>query len=465
MLHNISEVLSDTHGERYGAILYYFIPEIITAFLLYSLPGLLDSYFIGHLKSTTMYNALGTANTLLHWLLKLAEGISVGTVIVAGRLNGMQYFTQVGKSLRDAFWLTIIIGLSLALFLYTGAYWIYDWYGVPVEIMPYGIPFLRVRAISIFLAFIFAALVGFLRGIKNTFVPMVIYSIGSILFVICDYLLIPGNWGFPTLGLQGSAIASLIQYSIMVLLAFGYVVFYKENRKYSIQLFRGIFHLQYAWELIVLSLPVMLDKALFAGAYMWLCKMMWSIDTQVAPATFNAIKDIERFSFLPAVALAQVITFLVSNDLGAHNWRAIKVNIKKVLLIAAICVAITLGFVTTHIDWALSFFDKTGTFTPFAATVFPYLSLFVFFDLVQLILSGALRGAGDVRTVMLVRFLVICLYFIPVSYWIAHIPMESKAFKFMLIYGSFYIGNALMSVVYVVRFKGHAWKKSLPEGN
>jgi len=30
--------------------------------------------------------------------------------------------------------------------------------------------------------------------------------------------------------------------------------------------------------------------------------------------------------------------------------------------------------------------------------------------------------------------------------------------KFILLYGSFYIGNGLMSIVYIQRFRGHDWK-------
>ena len=71
--------------------------------------------------------------------------------------------------------------------------------------------------------------------------------------------------------------------------------------------------------------------------------------------------------------------------------------------------------------------------------------------MIQLVLSGALRGAGDVRTVMIVR-MVICLgYFVPGSYLLVYyLPIENEVPEFVLVYGSFYAGNALMSIIYIL---------------
>lgn len=92
-----------THGESFNRIMRYFIPEIITAFLLYSLPVLLDVYFIGHLKSTAAYGALSGTNTLFHFFTKIAEAISVGTLVAVGNHNGRSEYKDVGRVLRDSF--------------------------------------------------------------------------------------------------------------------------------------------------------------------------------------------------------------------------------------------------------------------------------------------------------------------------------------------------------------------------
>src|ERR1700738_1512215 len=98
----ITQIIHDQEGESYWRIIRYFIPEFITAFLLYSLPYLLDAYFIGSLQSTTTYATVGLTGTLIHLLIKVSEGVLVGTIVLCGNFNGMGDFKDVGRSLRDA---------------------------------------------------------------------------------------------------------------------------------------------------------------------------------------------------------------------------------------------------------------------------------------------------------------------------------------------------------------------------
>jgi len=91
------------NGEGYGTIVRYFLPEFVTALALYSLLYLLDAWFIAHLKSTSMYATLGVTNTLLHFIVKIAEGLSVGTIVLTGIHNGAGRLEQAGRSFIDAF--------------------------------------------------------------------------------------------------------------------------------------------------------------------------------------------------------------------------------------------------------------------------------------------------------------------------------------------------------------------------
>ncbi len=453
----ISGITDTEHGEGYKNIFRYFGPEFITAFLLYSLPFWLDAYFVGSLKSTTTYATLGVTNNLLHFFVKIAEAISVGTVVLCGKFNGMKDYKDVGRSVRDAFWVTCIVGLIFSVFLYFGAYWIYYFYGVPQKMIIRGIPFLRLRALSVLFTFISLAFIGFMRGIKNTKTPMHIFVAGIITFVFFDYALIFGKFGLPEMGFMGSALASLIQYGVMLVLALGYVFLHKENYKYGIQLFSVFTDVSYAWRLIRLSIPVTFDKATMAMAYVWLTKMMCTMGKSGA-AAFCVVKDMERFALLPAIAFAQVITLLVSNDYGIHNWTGIKSNIKKIVFLSSIMVFAILFAFSLNPKPIIQLFDKKGKFTHLASYAFPFLSVLVFFDLLQLILAGALRGAGNVRIVMLVRIAICFGYFVPVSYMLSQMNMQNLELKFLLIYGSFYIGNALMSLAYIHRFRGERWK-------
>jgi MATE family multidrug resistance protein len=453
----IAGIKDDAHGEKYLTILRYFLPECITTILLYSVPMLMNAYFIGSLKSTPAYAALGVTSALSHFLTKVSDGFSVGTVIMVGKANGLGNKEDVGRTMRNAFWTTAALGSVIALAIYLYAESICRWFGSPEEVVDLSLPYLRLYAISVFFLFIFQAFMGFLRGIKNTRIPMLIYCFGAVVSVLVSWLLIGGNWGFPALGFYGSAIAMVLQHVAMFLAALIYLMLHTEYRAYKINLFKCMWSLSYVRQLFMLSWPVVIDKATLAAAYIWLVKMFAPMGTG-GVATYNIIKDMERFALAPAVAFATIITFLVSNNMGARDWVGIKSNIKKTVFLATFFVFCVLLIFSVFAESIIRIFDKKGDFTALASAAFPLLSVLVFFDLLQIILSSALRGAGNVKTVMITRLVVIGAFFVPVSYWLSGMPIENDLLKFMLIFGSFYIGNGLMNVVYINRFRSDAWK-------
>jgi Na+-driven multidrug efflux pump len=276
--------------------------------------------------------------------------------------------------------------------------------------------------------------------------------------LVLDYALIFGRFGLPEMGLQGSAVASVVQHFSMTVAVLLYILFSQESRKYAFDLLTVFRSRAYTAELIRLSWPVFLDKTILAAAYIWLLKMIAPMGSCIV-ATFCVIKDMERVALAPALAFASVITFLVSNDYGRKNWQSIKSNIKKTVFLGSFCVMGILFIFSLMPEFVIGIFDKKGEFVSLAARAFPILSMLAFFDLLQVILSGALRGAANVKTVMMVRLIVCGGIFVPLSYCLTFLPIEDQVLKFIVIYGSFYMCNGIMSFIYINRFRSDEWKK------
>lgn len=452
-------LLESPSGESYGKILQYFFPEFITAIVLYSLPYLVDSIWIAQLGSTAKYATLGAINTWMHFLVKVAEGLSIGTVVLTGINNGKEQYEKAGRVLVSAFWMTIFIGLCVSLVVYFFGYGLFLWYNVEPEVYALGLPFLKIRAFGVFFSFLYFAFVGFLRGIKNTVTPMIIFIVGVSLFLCADYALIFGKWGFPALGLQGSGIATVLQYATMCLLSALYILYSSRCRKYNVRLLCGEARWQHMKQLFRLSWPVMVDKGIFAAAFIWLGRCIASTGDTTTLASFAAIKDVERLAILPSVALAQVTTALVSNAWAKEDKAGIDTTVKRVLSISFLTTLIVVIFCVINAKYIFNIFDKNGEFSAFSARAFPIISILIFFDLLQLILASALRGSGDVRMVMWTR-LTICLgFFAPVSYFFSVTPMGIPLLRFVLIFSSLYLGTAIMGIVYVRHFFGATWKQ------
>lgn len=455
----IAGITDSLSGESYSRIAGYFLPELVTAFLLSSILSWIDASFIGYLESTSMCATQGVMTTFVHFLTKIAEGLAVGTVVLCGQYNGMERYRDVGKTAMSALVITLFVGGIISLLLYFGAYPINLFFKTSPFMVKLGVRFLRLRAIGIFFSFVYFALIGFLRGIKRPGLSMKFFLLGGVVFVFFDYALIFGKFGFPQMGFQGSAVASVIQYGVMLLSVMLFLVLDKKTRRYSASLLQS-FDKNHAYDIISVSWPVMLDKATLAAAKIWLVRLIAPMG-KTALASFTVIREMEQFAFVPAIAFAQVITFLVSNDYSVGNWLGIKNNTKKVIFLSSIMVFTILLLFSLWPVPVIQFFDKKGSFTQFTATAFPLLSVLVFFDLLQLILAGALRGAANVKTVMWTRVIVCICFFGPLSYGLSLLPITNLIVKFLLVYGSFYIGNGVMSLVYIYRFRRDTWKNEL----
>jgi len=447
----------DQAGISYFRILKYFYPEFITALIIYFLPQFIDYYFICTLKSTNMYAVAGIVENFLTLFTKSAEGLLIGTVIISGYFNGLQEYKKAGESFVDAFWITMMVGACVSLALYFGVVLFFKFNSFTPEMIELGTPYLQVKAIGVFFLFLYFSLVGFFRSVKNTFTPMVIFAIGNVVFVICDYLFIFGSFGFPKLGLLGSAVAYLIQYITMACLMLSYIVWSTRYQKYEISFIPQI-NVDRVKRFLLLSGPVVLDKISIAFAYVWLGSCMAKLGA-TAGASFSIIKMMERIAFVPAIAMSQIVTFLVSNDLGKGYWDDIHGNIKKIVFLASIMVGSILIIITLFPYMIVNFYGCDPEICYLVAAVFPSLSILVMFDLLQLILSGALRGAGDVQTVMVTRIVVIAGYFIPITYVIEWLPLTTIASKMLITYTAFLVGNGVMSIVYMYRLKQDHWKK------
>ena len=436
-------------GENFADIWRYFWPECIATIVLYAIPIVLDSFWIAQACNSVEFGIFGITSTLIQLVFKVADAIATGIIISCGRYNGLADYEKVGKSFVTAFWLTLLTGTLISALLYSGAEIIYLLYNTPADQIPAYIPFLQYRAISVFFMFFYFPSIGFLRSIKNTRVPMILFVGSSILFVVVDYALIFGSPYCSAYGMQGSALAAIFQNMFVAFGALGYILFSDIRKTYPIKFMTG-FTPSMIKDIIKLSWPVIIDKAALAFAGMWLAWIISYLGT-TAKASYAAIHMFQRIFILPSVACATVITFLVSNRIGNKDWIGIKNTTKKAILFSSCIVLTPLTIISLFPTFFIGLFDTQHIYTAFAAEAFPYITLFVIFDILQVLLSAALRGSREVETVMKGRVGALVLFFAPFSFLILSLPTGAIFTKFILIYTSFYLSNALMALYYTIK--------------
>ena len=168
-----------------------------------------DMIFVGKLGKGAI-SAVGNSGTLMRLIAVLSLGISMGTLIMVSQLVGAKREAEGVNIAMQALILSVVCALAIGFLGYPLAELGLRQLGAEPEVIQLGIPYLRVTLLGLVAMFLSMTLGSIFRGAGDSVTPMVVLIVSTVLNIILDPLLIFGMWGFPRLGVVGSAYASII---------------------------------------------------------------------------------------------------------------------------------------------------------------------------------------------------------------------------------------------------------------
>ena len=248
-------------------------------------------------------------------------------------------------------------------------------------------------------------LAGFFLGIGKTRVVMAANLIGMAVNIPLNYILIFGKLGFPALGIRGAAVATVIGSGVIFSILLGSYLAHPIFRE-----FRGAGGLRLRRDLMLrlvrFGVPVGLELFLNVFAFNIFVQLMHSMGEGVAAAvtiTFNY----DMVAFIPMLGLGVAVTAMVGQQMGAGKPDGAH---------RAVILALRVGYGYAAVMMALFVFGAPALVRVFAGGMGPddepllrlaetmvrLAAVYTLADITQLVFSGALRGAGDTRAVMLI---------------------------------------------------------------
>lgn len=319
-----------TQGPVKGHLLRLSIPMIWGIFSIVSFQ-LVDTYFIS-LLGTEELAAIGFTFPVTMTVLSLVIGLGIGTSSVLSRKIGAGSHEEIVRIATHALVLAALAGLIIAgaglLFMKP----IFRAMGAAEDMLPMITDFMGVWfAASIFFTI---PIVGnsAIRATGDTFTPSMIMLGVAGLNVILNPLLIFGLFGLPALGIQGSAIGTVLSYFVAACAAF-YILRYKQKL-----VFTGPFHGSKfgdsARQLLFIALP--------AGFVSIINPVTQGVLTSIiagygvhAVAAYGVATRVEAFAFITIMALATGMSPILGQNWGAKNYDRVRETLRLSL---AFCV-------------------------------------------------------------------------------------------------------------------------------
>ncbi len=250
-----------------------------------------------------------------------------------------------------------------------------------------------------------SALSSFFSGRGKTFVVLSCNIIANSLNILLNYLLIFGKWGFPEMGIAGAGWATVIgswtSPLIFALLYFSKTVNTEFKTIHNLRFNRWLF-----MRMIRFGLPSglhwFLDVAAFTIFVMLIGRM-----GPVAHVASNIALSVNLLAFMPMVGVGMAASILVGQYLGRNQpdyagrmgWLALKVGVGYTVFIGS--TFLLFPSVYTHVFEGNAHGSvPLEELLPMVRVLLVMLAIWGTADASAIIISGALKGAGDTHFVM-----------------------------------------------------------------
>jgi MATE family multidrug resistance protein len=446
--------MKTTHlSSSYRALLRIAVPLIITS-ASFTVQNFCDRLFLAWYSPATLQTAVPAGILFFTLVCGFMATAAFANSLVA-QYYGSGDLHSCSRSVAQSV-LLALFSFPLILLLIPVGRWMLTLSGHAPDVMAAEKTYLTVlMAGGLFLP-LSSAVSSFFSGRGLTKVIMLCALLGTGVNLVLNWLLIFGVGPFPEMGIAGAALASVISGFVSPVIMLTLYFSEKNNLLYNT---RCLFYFDAPLfrRLLKFGIPSGIHMTLDIGAFSLFVLLVGRLG-ETAFMAANIALSVNMIAFMPAVGIGQAAGTLVGQHMGRRDFDG----------------ALTIGWRAVHIGWIYTAFAAL-TFVlipeiyirlfargdmPFdeiynlARTLLAFAACWGLMDATNLIISGALRGAGDTHFVMWYETSMAWFFFAAGELLIALVLKLGviAAWAWALIYIS------LLAVGMIARFRSKRWQ-------
>ena len=421
-----------------------------TETVLVGMMGMIDTIMVGTI-STAAIAAVGITNQPRFIVLSAIVALNMGVTAIVARRKGEGDIISARSSLKQALIISLMISLLLSVSAYIFAYPLLSFSGAGNDIIDDAVIFFRITMLSVPFAGLGMTIIAAQRGAGNTRISMKINLTANVVKVLCNFLLIGGNLGFPRLGIRGAAIATMIGFTIAFIMSVYSVVgksadlniFSRTGWKFNKQTLSGF---------VNVGSGALVEQFFLRFGFFMFVRVVAGLGT-MALVIHQICMNIVMLSFGFAEGLGIASSALVGQNLGAKRPDMAMIY-GKVCQRIALTMSVIMSFVFIFGRRGLiRIFTSEPEIIETGSYLILILALITFAQMSQFVLAGALRGAGDAKYVAFVALITVGILRPGLS-WLFAYPM---GLGLIGIWIGFFTDQAIRLALNYTRFKTAKW--------
>lgn len=369
-----------------------------------------NNVFLSNLDDPIILGTAGITGVFYLIFALVGNGLNSGLQGLISRRAGENRPEEIGKLFGQSIWIAIFFSVAGILITYLFApYFLRGSLDSPV-VQTEAIRFLKIRIWGLPLLYLFQMCNAFLVGTSNSRYMKYAFFTGAGINIFLDYVLINGHLGFPKLGFDGAAVASIIAEAIALLVVTGIILYKKMPHRF------GLFnHLSFNKPLASLifrqSSPLVLQWLISVVAWMLFFILIEHYGEQGRPlAISNIMRNIFGVFGIFSWAFASTSNAMVSNVIGQDKKDKVEMLIKKIMWLSLSFTCFLCLLINVFPEMFLSIFNFNKEYIDEAIPVIRIVTVGMLSMSIATVWLNAVTGTGNTRVNLLIEIAAIIIY-------------------------------------------------------
>ena len=396
------------------ALLALFIPLLIE-YALEFFVGLADSIMVASLGEAAI-SGVSLVDFLIQLLIFSFSALATGGAVVAGQYLGDKQLGKAQNASTQLMWFSTILSIILMIFvIILRQFLIGILFGqIEADVWHNADIYLYIVSLSIPFIAIYNAGAAIFRTTNDASLPMKI-------MLVCDILNIAGNaFCIYYLGwdVRGVAIPTVLSRVLAALAILYFAV--DENYKLHIKhTLKHKFDMVMLKKVLKVGIPYGVENGLFHLGRVLVLSLVSTFGT-MAIAANSVGYAIGIFSVLPGFAINLGLTAIISNCVGANDFKQARYYNKKCIMLVVISHIVVNLIIFAMLPMILGIYDLSAQTEAMTTQMVLWHGLFaIIIWPLSFTLPSTFRGAGDSKSVMYISLIVMFICRIALSYVIA----------------------------------------------
>lgn len=370
-------------------------PAVLESFFV-ALVGLVDSLMVSRLGS---YAVAATGLTTQPKFVGMCAffALNMGVSAITARRKGQQDREGANRTFTAALIFTLVFGTIISLTAVFGSDTFMRWVGSNEETHDPASAYFKIIMGGIMFNLLTMVINAAQRGAGNTKISMRTNVVSNLVNVVFNFLLIEGRLGFPALGIEGAAIATVIGSAVSFIMAVISISYRSSFVSIHKMIKSGLPTKEDLKPLVKIGSTAFVEQIFMRIGFMLSAVMAANMGTDEYAAHQLGMNILSiSFAFGDGMQVASIT--LIGQSLGrrepeiAKRYGNICQRMGNLISVVLSVIYLTLGRALYRL-----FFPDSTVAVDCGVIIMRLMVLIVLLQIAQVIYSGSLRGAGDVK--------------------------------------------------------------------